>query len=165
MARYYYASGERIPIELDEERVAVDAARAGPEVAARLQRAGPAPGLPGGVLLLSRARLGEEKLRGLAARGALRPVYLAGGASLVPLPEVRVELEGEAQRGAVREAIARSPYPVTVAEEGPDRVVLTVCSGSGDDALELANFIYETAHPAAASARLVRFVARPEPRR
>lgn len=165
MARYYYASGERVPIELDEERVAVDAARAGPEEAARLQRAGPAPQLPGGVLLLSKAGVGAEALRALSARGALRAVYRAGGAALVALPEVRVEVEGEAQRGAVREAIARSPHAVTVTEEGPDRLVLQVCSGSGEEALEVANFIHETAHPAAASARLVRFVARPEPRR
>ncbi len=166
MARYYYASGERIPIELDEEQVAVDAARAGPEqVSQLLSGAGSSPQLPGGVLLLRRERVGEAGLRGLAARGALRPVYRAEGAALVAFPEVRVEVEGEAQRSAVREAIARVPHPVEVAEDGPDRIVLRVCSGSGDEALEVANFLFEAAHPAASSARLVRFVARPEPRR
>jgi len=165
MARYYYASGERVPIELDEEQVAVDAARAGPEqVSQLLGRAGPSPQAPGGVLLLRRERVGEEGLRGLAARGALRPVYRAGGAALVALPEVRVELEGEAQRRAVREAIERAPHPVEIAEEGPGRIVLRVCSGSGDDALEVANFLFETARPAASSVRFVRFVARPEPK-
>jgi len=166
MARYYYASGERIPIELDQEQVAVDAARAGPErVAELLARAGPSPQLPGGILLLRRARVGEEGLRGLATLGALRPVYRAGGAALVALPEVRVELADEGQRRAVRQAIARAPHPVEVAEDGPERIVLRICSGSGDEALDVANFLFETARPAASSARLVRFVARPEPMR
>ncbi|MBI5070838.1 MAG: hypothetical protein HZB56_21660 [Deltaproteobacteria bacterium] len=166
MARYYYASGERIPIELDEEQVAVDAERAGPAEAQALQaRAGPSPRLPGGVMLLSRRRVGEKALEGLAARGALRPVYRAQGAALVALPEVRVEVDGEAQRQAVHQALSRSPHAVEIAEERPDGFVLRICSGSGDEALEVANFLHEAAHPAAASARLVRFVARPEPGR
>ncbi len=166
MARYYYASGERVPIEADEARVAIDPDAAGEgEVEALLGSGSKAPRLPGGVVVVERAAVGEAGLRRLEKRGALRPVYRRGGATMVPLPEVRVEFDDEAQRRAVLGAVPRSPHPVQIQEDRPERLVLRCTSGSGDDALDVANFLFETAHPAASSVRFVQFVPRPEPSR
>ena len=49
----------------------------------------------------------------------------------------------------------------TIAEQTNDRVVVRPTSGNGDDAMRMANDIYEGAHPAASSVRFVQFVPKP----
>ncbi len=163
---HYYADGKRISIEADTAHVAVDQARVGKDELSLLLGSvlGSSPHVPGGLLVVPRAALDPRALERLTALGALRPVYRRGHALMVPLPQVRVELEGEAQRRAVLEAIPRSPYQVRIADDRPEYLTLDVPSGDGDEALSVANFLYETAHPAASSVRFVQFVPRPEPR-
>ena len=53
--------------------------------------------------------------------------------------------------------------PIGAAEasdESAEGLVLRPTSGRSDDALTLANYIYEQAHPAAATVRFVQFVPR-----
>lgn len=163
MGRYYYAGGKRVSIEEDEAHVAIDRARAD---AAGLEYAPPSGGsrLPGGVVVAEREQVGEPQLSKLRAAGALRPVYRHREARIVALPEIRVEVDGARQRRAVLESIARAPHPVVIAEDAADRIVLRPSSGSGDDAIDVANYVFEEAHPAAASVRLVQFVPKPVPR-
>jgi len=163
VAAYYYASGKRVPLEPDEGQVAVVRQSEG--------RRGLEASIPpesvqqhhvaSGVRLVPRSKLDESSLRQLRAEGALQTVYRRGQALLVPLPEVRVEVDDERQRRAVMAAIAKAPHPVELREETENVLVLRPKSKSGDDALEIANFVFETARPAAASVRLIQFVPRP----
>jgi hypothetical protein len=77
---------------------------------------------------------------------------------LVPLPEIRVEYDNAKQRAAVKAVIPQAPCKAEVSDESADGLVLRPTSGRSDDALTLANYIYEQAHPAAASVRFVQFV-------
>jgi hypothetical protein len=76
------------------------------------------------------------------------------------MPEVRVELEGD-QHAAALDAVAASKVAADVTDDTPERLSLRPRSGKGEDALDLANFIYEHARPAAASVRMVQVVPKP----
>jgi hypothetical protein len=160
VARYYYAGGRRIELETDDEHVAVDEMRArAAGLDAEVERASAgASRLPGGVVLTPRASLDEKRLASLRQADALRPVYRRDRAVVVALPEVRVEFDHPSQRRAVMDALANAPHRVTVSDETKDGLVLQPTSGSSDDALSLANYVYEHARPAAASVRFVQFV-------
>jgi hypothetical protein len=163
--RYYYAGGKRVTIEEDKSQVAVDVSRAD---AAGLQKviAGVSgPKLPGGVMLAERAAFDEKGLARLQKAGALRPVFRHDSAVMVAMPEIRVEVDDEKQRQAVLDSIDKAPHPVEVDEQSDDRLLLRPTSGSGDHALDVANYLHEHAHPAAASIRFVQFVPRPDTRR
>lgn len=165
MGRYYYARGRRIGIAPDSKHVAVDgrrAAAAGIEVPLE---ALPSRRLPEGVLLAERSDLDPALATQLRRIAALLPVYHRAEALLVPLPEVRVELEGSGQREAVMRSLASAPHPTEVSEPVENWLLIRPTSGSGDDAIDLANHLHETAHPAAASVRFLQVVAKPLPRR
>lgn len=162
MGRYYYANGKRVPIEEDETQVAVDLRLADAAGLKTVLEGLKGPQLPGGVVLASRSALDVEGLERLREVGALRPVYRHDRAVMVALPEIRVEVDDERQRQAVLDSIDHSPHPVEISEQGKDRLLLRPTSGSGDDALDVANFVFEQAHPAASSIRFVQVVPRPE---
>jgi hypothetical protein len=161
MPAYYYAGGRKIALENDDEHVAVDqqaAEKAG--LTSSLPAQGPQRG--NGVVLTSRSALDPAILARLRSAGALHPVYKRDHAVVVALPEVRVEFDTDAQRSAVMAFLAkREPAEHSIVEQTNDRVIVRPASGSGDDALRMANDIYEHAHPAAASVRFVQFVPKP----
>lgn len=164
MPRYYYASGERVPIEPDEAQVAVDVGRAGKSAMREIaKQAGSQAtrGLSDRVVIIERSTLGTKRMAALEAAGAVQSVYRHEQAMLVPLPEVRVELD-PGQRKKVLAALKKSPLPLQVTADGEERIVLRPDSGSGDDAISIANYLYEAAHPASASVNFLRFVARPD---
>jgi hypothetical protein len=158
MARYYYAGGKRIELETDDELVAVDekvASVAGEQIAvaaANTRR------LPGGVTVVPRADVDHIHLERLAQAGALRPVFRRGATVLVALPEIRVEFDTAKQRKAIKDAIPGAPHDVVVSDESSSGLVLRPKSGSSDDTLAVANYLYEQAHPLASSVRFVQFV-------
>jgi hypothetical protein len=158
MTRYYYAGGRRIELEPDDQYVAVDEKAA--DAAGVPVEAGNAPvrRLPGGVTVSPRSGLSEARLERLSQAGALRPVYRRDRSVLVALPEIRVEYDNAKQRAAVKAAIPQAPCEAEVSDESVAGLVLRPTSGRSDDALVLANYIYEEAHPAAASVRFVQFV-------
>jgi hypothetical protein len=168
VGEYYYAGGRRVAIESDVIHVAVDrqlarAAGLGAAVDGLLPRR--ATSLPGDVLLAERASIDERELAHLREAGALRPVYRREASVMVPLPEIRVELDDPAQRAAVLAAVATAPFRVEIVEDAQDRLVLVPRSGSSEHALAVANFIYERARPAAAAVRFVQVVPRPSRRK
>jgi hypothetical protein len=162
--RYYYAGGRRVELEADDDLVAVDrtlATAAGVDID---DQAAAGAGRPSGeVVLARRSSFDEKRLASLRGAGALQPVFRRDRAVVVALPEVRVEFDDPEQRRAVKDALSRSPHGVVIAEDTTDRLVLHISSGSGDEALAVANYLYERAHPAAASVRFVQFVPRPGP--
>ena len=92
-------------------------------------------------------------------------MYRKDRAVVVPLPEARIEFDSPAQRRAVREVLANCSSPeCAIIEDTSNRIVVRLLSGSGSDALKLANRIYERAHPAAASVRFIQFVPKPDVR-
>lgn len=166
MQRYYYAGGRRVELEADDDLVAVDRTRA-TAAGVDIDPDGPAAATrqTGEVVLAHRSALDEKRLAGLRGAGALGPVFRRDRAVVVPMPEVRVEFDDSEQRRAVKAALATSPHGVEIAEDSKDRMVLRLSSGSGDEALTVANYLYERAHPAASSVRFVQFVPKPGPGR
>jgi virulence-associated protein VagC len=160
--RYYYAGGERVPIEEDETRVAVDVRRANEAGLQELTTTMDGPRLPGGVTLAARDSFGAKDVERLRKAGALLSVFRHDQAVMVPLPEIRVEVDDEKQRQAVLDSIESSPHPVEISEQDDARLILRPTSQSGEDAIEVANFLHEKAKPAAASIRFVQFVPRPD---
>jgi hypothetical protein len=163
MGAYYYAGGRKVELESDDEHVGVDqkvAEKAGLDTQVRTA-SGAGPRYSGGVVLAQRSALGADTLASLRDAGALQPVYKRERAVIVALPEVRIEFDNPDQRRAVMNVLAESRSQHTIAEDTDDWIVVHPASGSGDDALKLANDIYERAHPAAASVRFVQFVPKP----
>jgi hypothetical protein len=162
MGRYFYAGGERKALDPVDDRVAIDtrgAARAG--LGDAVSALPVVSQLPGGMTIVDRATLSAELCERLKATGLVQPVYRSGNALVVVLPEVRVELEAD-QRAAALDAIDASRVAAEVTDDTPERLSLRPRSGTGEDALDLANFIYERAHPAASSARMVQVVPKRE---
>jgi len=165
MSTYYYAAGQKVHLDLDEEHVAVDQAAAnaaglGAKVGAdstTTVRAG------AGVVVAPRSSLSPDTLQQLHEAGALQPVYRRDNASIVAMPEVRVEFDTPDQRRKVMRFLSPNASDVSVTEDTADRLVLRPISGHGEDALNLANRIQEHAKPAAASVRFVQFVPKPKP--
>jgi hypothetical protein len=166
MSAYYYAFRNRIELRGDEEHVAVDrpaAKRAGldPPLPESSNLAGPGAS----VIVALKNALAPDALEALRRAGALQPVYRFERALVVALPEVRVEFDGAEQRQAVLRLLAEGKLPQhTLSENSDDRIVLVPLSGRGDDALSIANEIYERAHPASSSPRLLQVVPKPAAR-
>lgn len=156
MQAYYYAGGQKVALEPDDEHVAVDKA-----AAAALESVGRGTAVPGNIVVLERSAIDAKALSRLRKDGVVQTVYRRNQALMVPLPEVRVEFDAPAERKAVLAALEDIKTPHTIAEDTTDRLVLSPQSGSGDDALRLANEVYERARPAAASVRFAQVVARP----
>jgi hypothetical protein len=163
MGTYYWAGGQRVELEADDEHVAIDqklAEKAGLDTEIKTAaEAGKRVG--GGVLVAPRSSLREDTLASLRDAGALHSVYKRQRAVIVPLPEIRIELDNPKQRRAVMDVLTERASEHAITEDTDDQMVLRPTSGSGDDALKLANDIYEQAHPAAASVRFIQFVPKP----
>lgn len=165
MKTYYYAGGTKVELQDDTEHVAVDRSAAPGELMKSLSGSFTgAPQQAGGVLIAPKASISAEQLASLKRAGALRPVFRRDRAMLVPLPEVRVELDNVEQRESVAKVLADAGDKMLIAEEASDRLVLKPASGSSTDALNMANEIYERARPAASSVRFLQFVPRPHPK-
>lgn len=164
MGAYYYASGRKVQLEKDEEHVAIDqkaAEKAGLDAQVRAASEG-MPRQGGGIILAQRSALGEETMVSLRSAGALKPVYRRAAAVIVALPEIRVEFDTPEQRRAVMDVLAEDhAFPHKISESSGDRLIVSPTSGDGEDALKLANEIYERARPASASVRFIQFVPKP----
>ncbi|HQR12520.1 MAG TPA: hypothetical protein PLW68_14440 [Casimicrobiaceae bacterium] len=165
MENYYYAGGRKIALDADPDHVAIDHAAAEAAGLGSGVPSGYPPDLRSGIVLSDRSSLGEKALADLRDAGALRPVFRRDQATLVALPEVRVEFDNPAQCSAVKDMVAglnaKGRHDVAIDDETDDHLTLKLASGNALDALNLANTIYEHAHPAASSVRFVQFVPKP----
>ena len=164
MSAYYYAAGQKVNLEPDEEHVAVDQAAAKEAgLDAKVSAASGATVRAGaGVLVTSRSSLAPDIIQRLQEAGALQPVYRRDKAVIVAMPEVRVEFDTPDQRKRVMNLLSPNASDVSVTEDTKERLVLRPVSGHGEDALNLANRIQENANPAAVSVRFVQFVPKPK---
>ena len=91
---FYYAAGKRVTLTPDEDLVAIDQERAGSakiSEAARARIKDRSKALRGNVVLVAREELPSAERDALRTAMALQPVFCAEGATIVALPEVRVE--------------------------------------------------------------------------
>ncbi|MBN2371367.1 MAG: hypothetical protein JXO72_12865 [Vicinamibacteria bacterium] len=159
---YYYAGGQKVAIDLDEEHVCVDLARVEngpPALREWLKRENPKP-LPGRLALVDRGDVPEEILKALDERSALQSVYRHGDALIVVLPEVRIEVD-EKQRRRLSTFAARGPAPAVIESDKAGSLVMRPLSGKGADALALANSLHEKLNPPLAQARFLRITRKP----
>ncbi|MGH9271804.1 MAG: hypothetical protein ACRDZ2_11075 [Ilumatobacteraceae bacterium] len=165
---YYVASGERVPLAPTDE-VAVDVSRAeqsdlAPQRLASLRRDGRT--VNDGLFLLGNDQLEASERASLEQISALQPVYEAGGARIIVLPEVRVEVSGSHQERELERRVAEGDGTdggtAQLVEQRPGRYVITMERGTGDDALSLANDLAESLHPDLAQARFIRITDRPD---
>lgn len=161
---YYYASGERIPLVRAGDLLAVDLREAGrsKDVVRSLGKAitGAKP-LMAGMGLVDVKGLDEAVVETVRLSGLAQPVYQTEGATIVVLPEVRVEeSRGKKERDSIRTWLSEHGTTLEF-EENEDRFTIRPRSGQGDDALRLANQIVEQLAPEMAQARFIRVVKRP----
>ncbi|MEP6834054.1 MAG: hypothetical protein ABJB74_11695 [Gemmatimonas sp.] len=162
MKRYFYAGGEKHELDAADDRLAVDHVRArNAGLSDLVDDTSPISKLPGGITLVDRAAFSSTVYNQLEAAGVVQPVYRSGSAFVVLRPEVRVELD-PGQQDAALEAVKASSVASHVTGSSVERISLQPKSGSAEDALDLANFIYENARPAASSVRMLQVVAKPK---
>lgn len=165
MGRYFYAGGERHELQPVEDRLAIDV-RAASEAGLGdvVRKVKSASRLPSGMTVIERASIDDATIERLNAAGVVQPVYRYGPSLVVLMPEVRVELEGAQHDDAVR-AVAASVVDAELTDDTPERLSLRPLSGRGEDALDLANFIYEQARPASSTVRMLQIVPKPVTKR
>jgi hypothetical protein len=162
---YYYAAGKPISLTLDEEWMAVDKQRLAEAGAGRaVEKAVRDSSRPlrGDLVLVRCDALTGEQRDALAQRGASHPVFHAEGATLVALPEVRVEDSSPRRQAALHDWLRQHTGEAEVVEDRGDRIVLRPTSGRGLDALTLANHLGEQVRPEMAQPRFLRIAERPE---
>lgn len=164
MSESYYVGDQKVELDRVDDYVAVDqkaAHDAGLDdelamASKEAQRQG------GGVVVVPRFALGDEAIASLSDAGALQPVYRRDNAVIVPLPEVRVAFDSAEQRRAVLDVLAESAaLPSDISQSTEGRLIVRPESGSGVDALRIANEIHERGNHADASVRFIQFVPRP----
>jgi hypothetical protein len=164
MGESYYAGDRKVELDRAEDYVAVDqeaAHSAGldaeAETASRdAERRG------GGVVIVPRVALDAQTIATLADAGALQPVYRYDDAVMVALPEVRVAVDSPDQRQAVMDVLSEADaLPTNISDNDGGRLTVRPASGSGVDALKIANEIHERALDANASVRFIQFVPKP----
>lgn len=158
---YYYSSGQKIALQPDDQLIAVDSTKTGPWAEA-VKDAVP---LSGSLLLMDKHDLTGPMIKNLqklvSTPGATYDVFTVDDATLVVMPEVRVEVENPAQDKRMKQLLSnRQGIEV---QEHDGQYNLTV--NTSRDALDLANEIWETAKPASSHPRFVRITRRPDTHR
>ena len=154
--RYYYADGKQIRLSPDPAYLAVNLSRIDRERIKGLRGT-----VIGDVGLFPVASVPKQVRDSFLEAGALLPVYRAADAHIAVLPEVRVELSSKRQHPAFRTAIKSSGIEASVEPTDGNSFVLRPQSGSGSDALSLANFVHEHVRPRMAQARFLRILPKP----
>jgi len=160
---YYFAHGKRVDLSPDPNHVAVDLERAAKASLPRARREAllrDGQELRAKVVLIARRSLGEGDRRKLDRAGALLPTFRAEGATIVVLPEVRVELRDSKQIPHLARRLHGADVDPTSVKTHGSRFSFAPASGRAEDALRLANELYEELEPDASQARFLRVVPR-----
>jgi hypothetical protein len=154
---YYYAGGEKIKLTPADDLLAVEAhdMRSLAGASSSVGRA-----LRDGLRLVTKDELGDAA-EGLGGPKPKYPVFRSHGGIVVALPEVRVEESRKAYQAKLDKWLAEHGDNVMVVSRSDDRMVLEPVSGSGEDALAIANDLAEEVDPEIAQARFIRVTPRP----
>lgn len=163
---YYWARAEKVPLD-DTSLVAVDvpAAKRARLWDGDLEDAADGAGArrADDLVLVPTAELPAELRDRLREAGAVQPVLGHDDTLLVVLPEVRVETGDADTAASLRSVVQAYADDVAVEQLAPGRFVLRPSSGRGEDALKLANHVYERVRPDASQARFLRVVTGKDP--
>lgn len=162
---YYYAGGERVELVRDDALLAFDGEslhESSLDEHVRTLVVSASRPVSSGIRIVDRAALPASAVQQLEKAGVLQPVFRCQGAILIVLPEVRVEESraGGPQRKLV-EWLEGHTNEVSVESDEDGRTTLRPRSGSGGDALQIANALAEKVEPELAQARFLRIVPRP----
>jgi hypothetical protein len=159
---YYYSSGHIVDLILDEEWLAIDQRQLKAALSPRLRAAMLKDSRPlrGDLILARRQAVPPKQLDALTRTGAAHPVFKAEGATLIALPEVRVEESSSQRQRALHRWLREHSDLAQVVEDGGERMILRPTSGRGLDAITLANHLTEQIGPELAQPRFVRVVDR-----
>ena len=159
---YYYAGGKRVTLVPAADLVAVDDARLAkkmPDLLASDAALRSGTPLRGGIRLIHRENLEADTLDRLQRAGVTQPVFRQDGATLVALPEIRIEDNCEANLAEVRKFVVGKAQPITGDAEG--LLTLHPLSDDGRDALTMANELVERYKLTFVSPRFLRIVSDP----
>ena len=158
---YYYSQGHRIELTPVEDPVALDLEVAqkadvgGTELKGLRQKGRQ---LRGSLYLFERKKLTPGLLHQFGQANAQQPVFQHGNAIIVVLPEVRAESSPGEQESVLKMLQQTDTVPAEVVKASGANLVLRPKSGSGIDALHLANQLYEHVNMVMAHPRFIRLV-------
>lgn len=161
---FYYASGKRIDVTLDDELLAIDQDLAAKAEVSSLQRKRlreASRPLRGDLVLIPADSISPSTQESLKKAGAVQRVFRADDTTLVVMPEVRVEDNSQDRGKVLRQWLAEHSDVAQVLTDNGDRLVLRPVSGQGTDALRLAAQLTEEVHVQSAQPRFMRVVRRP----
>jgi len=162
---YYWAGGRRVKLRPSSD-VVVDltlAAQFGLKRSdvARIRDLGRK--LTASTVILPEQDLPEAFKADASSARAILPVFLADDGTLIAvMPEVRVEAAEPNKLADLKRRIVQGKTSAIIKEQRPGRLVLEPASGRGEDALSLANVVFEEYHPDLAQARFRRVIAHPD---
>ena len=159
-ALYYYASGQRVALELDTAHLALDLSALRGAQRAALGRAGRE--LSAQVVLFDTASAPDAKAMAAAPGAVALPVFRSGSTLLVALPEVRVEDEDAEALERVSCWLAEQPRQGSVTETRNGRMTLHPGPALDHDSVALAREVVERCGVASASPRLLRVTPAPK---
>ncbi len=159
--RYVYALGRRIKLTLEPAYTYIEMIKDdSSDIAKKIAAQGTV--LPGGATLTSKAVLTLAEWMSLSKTGITRNVYRFENKILaVPLPELRVVFDAE-KRNEVFKILEKTTIPFEIIRLGNDQMILRPISDLSEDALDLANYIYEQGIKVIPSARVLRVMESPE---
>ena len=166
---YYYSGGKRIALEFDTKHVAIDLDRIEStalreEIEAVLEETeetGKTTRLRRKLHLAYKKDVRQGLRTRLEKTGALQPVFRHGRTLMVALPEVRIEVEKRKEGSSIEQMFGNEGPDVEIVNDQGNRLTIRPMTGSGLDALRLANEVEETTQPLMAQARFVRVVPKP----
>ena len=164
---HYKAGGTSVELTPHEGVIGIDttklSGKAGSALLSALQKQLQPIGR--GIALVSREKLSNDLARKLEGLDAVVPVFESDGATLVALPEVRVEGPTGAKVGTsiarARRWLKGRSKRVKVVTDEPERLVVQVSSGRGEDAVALADEIAEKVSRVTATPRFIRLTRHP----
>ncbi len=161
--QYYYANGEQVALETDQEWYAIqdqrlDASALLPELREEIEHK--AQPLQRGLKLIRKADMSCNVREELEGKCLAEPVYRADNALLAVLPEIRVEESRPEQRAKVEDWLNSLGDRVNVEQEKSGRLTITPRSGLGSDALDISNTLIEYLRPQLSQPRFLRVTSR-----
>lgn len=163
---YYYADGRRIALVPSKRLLAIDKnalGSAGLDLKVRAAVEKHAKDVTKDLKLVERSALENngDIEQVLGAAGALQPVFDVAGATLIALPEVRVEGVSSREKQSFDAWLTQHKDQAIVQRQSEGRFTIRPASGYGGDALRIANSLAEQFQPALAQPRFVRITDKP----
>lgn len=159
---YYHASGKKVPLAVDEDSLAIDVGVV-EKLPKKLRDVVSSTGrsVSERIRLVSRNALSKETFAALQDCSGLLKVLHAAGSRLIPLPEVRVEESSPRALRIIRSWLKTHADQVEILRDNPGMMVLRPRSGSGIDAVTVANDLVENAEASSATPRFLRIARKP----